>query len=76
MGQSVVGNVFPEICARLEEGDPSAKYKLTLKFTLASQRSFLRKTNKNNDKRVIGIASLLLIRYANEMCKHCVFLED
>ena len=28
-------------------GGPSAKYELTLKFTLASQRSFLQKTNKS-----------------------------
>ena len=36
---------LPEIYARLT-GGPSAKYEHTSKFTIASQRSFLRKTKK------------------------------
>ena len=50
-GQSVMKLIqcsgLPEIHAQLL-GHPSAKYEHTSKFTLASQRSFLRKTNKFN----------------------------
>ena len=63
---------LPDIHARLP-GGPSAKYEHTSKFTLASHRSFLRKTNK---KRSIfyrgGVAAVLPVCpvMCAKMCFH------